>query len=165
MVETLCTFYETEVYSVQTPISGLSFAHVKSGSHGHTTTFIIPLNFMLASAPIRPSWLDSLGFPNKILCERLSFDILMMYGEDCCLFQPNISSVCRTTRSMKEFLSFSPLAFTRVPPEMTASKLISRYRCWKFSLAFVLKKLWFYVCREFCDFWFRSGLFPRGNFG
>ena len=34
--------------------------------------------------------------------------------------------VCRTTHCVKAFLSFKPLAFTPVPPAVTASELIAR---------------------------------------
>jgi len=37
--------------------------------------------------------------------------------------------VCHTNLCVKEFLSFNPLAFTRVRPDVTASKLIARTLC------------------------------------
>jgi len=42
------------------------------------------------------------------------------------LLQLNIKRGCPTARCVKGFQSFNPLAFTHVPPEVTASKLIAR---------------------------------------
>lgn len=38
-------------------------------------------------------------------------------------------TVCQTTRCVQESMSLHPLAFTRVPPDMAASKLIATARC------------------------------------
>jgi hypothetical protein len=52
--------------------------------------------------------------------------------------QPNICRVCQNTHCIvKGFLSLNPLAFTPVPQDMTAAKLIAETNVWKFSLAFV----------------------------
>jgi hypothetical protein len=49
-----------------------------------------------------------------------------------------------TAGSVKGFLTLNPLAFTRVPPDMTAYYL-REPDIWKFSSVFVLTKLWLLI--------------------
>jgi len=71
------------------------------------------------------------------------------------------SVACWTTHCVKGLLSFNPLAFAHVPPDVTTSKLCgTRYLETLFGILFT--KFMVYFSKEISDFQLRCGrFFPR----
>ena len=75
-----------------------------------------------------------------------------------------ISSACRTTRSVKRSLPFSPLAFTHVPPDATTSKLFEDLMFAISVWALCLQNLCVYFGDEMSEFPLCCGPFFQQKF-
>ena len=97
------------------------------------------------------TWIRKFNHWVLLLCSTASFLSCIQTLVACC-----------TTHCVKGFLSFNPISFTHVPPDVTASKLCE-YSILEILFGIVFTKLMVYFSEEISNFQLCcGGFFPMG---